>query len=235
MRAIHITRDSKEMGEVVKYYIRKLSLSPVRYGIYEKDRLILSFGSTTLKIFFPNFSKTKHIAEKNDIDELFNHDFIKKIKAYEDKVIRKEMFTYLAGQETSPVKLEKWLSQRQLTSVKIREWILFAQKNNFLSIKRYIERAVEKKKLQGYPWWQVKRKLNWELSRYRYLFFNESNGTDLEDILSLHSYDDLKILQEYYHPPLRLVNDPKKLKRYLLGKGFTRNTIKDYLDQLIKK
>ncbi len=235
MRAIHITRDSKKAGEEVKYYIRKLSLSPVRYGIYKEDCFILSFGSTTLKMFFPNFSKTKHIAEKNDISELFTGDFIEKIKAYEDEVIREEMFVYLAGRETSPVKLEKWLSQRQLTSVKIREWMISAQKNNFLSIKRYIERAVEKKKLQGCPWWQVRRKLNWELSRYHYLFFDENNGMDLEEILALHSYDDLKILREYYQPSPHLVNNPEKLKHYLLGKGFPRNTVKDYLDQLIKK
>lgn len=219
----------------MKHYIRKLSFSPVRYGIYKEDRLILSFGSTTLKIFFPNFSKTKHIAEKNDISELFNRDFIEKIKAYEDEVIREEMFAYLAGRETSPVKLEKWLSQRQLTSVKIREWMISAQKNDFLNIKRYIERAVEKKKLQGYPWWQVRRKLNWELSRYRYLFFDENNGMDLEEILASHHYDDLEMLREHYQPSPHLVNNPERLKRYLLRKGFTRNTVKDYLDQLIKK
>lgn len=234
----------------LQVFIKKISYSPVRYLVYHagvnwNDPSISTskvyIGSTTFGKFFRgkvkfeanSFEDKK--AEAVNVSHLIpNEEEFQELAKIEEHNLCSEMYNFLANQETSPAKLEKWLRQRNLTASKRKQYLIDAQKKQYLSLERYLEVIVDRKFFNAKePWWLVAKSLTYELEKYRFLFKPETieNFSSVSEFVEAHAFNDLQMLEQNYRIPSAHVSNSKIIKQ-LLGKGFSYGVVEKYLSYL---
>lgn len=198
-----------------KINIKKISSAPIRYALYVDEVFQFSFD----RLVYNEFCKD---------GESFNYDlsWINTIAKSAEKSLKNEMFNYLSKRETSPKKIQEWLSKRKIDVNLQEKYLQIALENNFFSPMRFVISFIEQKCLQAkYPWWVIKRELYHKLSKYR-------DNEEIKELIESKSYDDFELLMNNFFVKQQAKLNPDKIKKNLRNRGFSHLVIEKFFKEM---